>query len=412
MIKKFISFLKSWYFLDIKREYSCVVCGPDDFNQRENFIKDYIYADILTSNIITTKYLIKSLKIFFKNLEKIKINITNLRFLFLASSIAPVLEEKKIKKVICFIDYYKLGKFFKIILGEKIELIGFQFSVRGLKEKRLENLEIFDQYFLWDNLENNLNQEKNKKIIKFGSLKSYVVLEKNQKWELINKEFEKPRKLILISTVASNYLNFYEKYLIKNNNINTLNKLKIDLKKKNIPLRRDEIQPLDFFCMCFVIKQYISKQNKTIDVIMRSPKDNEKSSKAEMRILKEIFDNQTLNFIQKDFKERVLYSLLNKNEIFLTDCSSLGKELLALKCKVLFISNFAYKFVPFYYDFESVFCSKNNENDFDEGIKKLENLDLSNFNKEIKKTKKTFCSFTPTRYNLQLFQSETNLRLN
>ena len=53
----------------------------------------------------------------------------------------------------------------------------------------------------------------NKKLIKFGSLKSYVALE-NYNNEPIDKDFKEVNKIILISSVAENYAVFFKKFLL------------------------------------------------------------------------------------------------------------------------------------------------------------------------------------------------------
>ena len=45
----------------------------------------------------------------------------------------------------------------------------------------------------------------------------------------------------------------------------------------------------------------------------------------------------SFNFIEKNFIDRFDYALKNRDEIFLTDCSSFGKELLSVGCKVIFL---------------------------------------------------------------------------
>ena len=66
----------------------------------------------------------------------------------------------------------------------------------------------FDYYYLWDVLDKN-SEYGNKKLIKFGSLKSYVALEKYNKWNFLDKDFKEANKIILISSVAENYAVFF-----------------------------------------------------------------------------------------------------------------------------------------------------------------------------------------------------------
>ena len=275
MIKKILVFLKSWHLLDEGQHYSCIVCGPDDFYQRNFFKNDYIFADILNSNPIVLRYFFLSLKIFFKNLFKIKFTLSNCRYLFLVSSLTPYIYKKKIKSIICFIDYYKIGKIFKLVLGNDINLIGFQFSVRGKPSLRYNLINNYDFYYLWDEMEKKLDTYQNNKIIKFGSLKSCAALEINKKWEVINHEYRKSNKILLISSIAENYEFFFTKYLSKKNT-NIEEKLKSLIKKfdkKDFKLMREQ-QAFDFFRLCILLKKYLVKTKKPLEIILRGTKKN------------------------------------------------------------------------------------------------------------------------------------------
>ena len=406
--------MNSWFLLDLSKNYSCIICGPDDYNQRNYFLKDYLFLDILKSNPFSFRYFFANIKLFFYNLINIEINIPNLRFLFLVCMVAPLIKKNKVTKIICFIDYYKLGEFFRLVFKEKVVVVGFQFSVRGFKKNKIKSINFYDHYLMWDEIDTNDNYLKKKinKIYKFGSLKSYAALEKFNKWNILNKEFKTPKKIILISTIASNYIKFYNKHLLnEKNEINKINSLYEQNKKKNI-FNRSEIQPLDFFRLSLILRDYLYKHNKPLEIIMRERDRFSFSYNNELSILKNLFLNKKIKvkFISKNNLNRLGYALSNKNEIFVTDCSSLGKELLALHCKVLFFSNLSHRFVPFYYDFKSVFCCNDRKNNFLKNLKKLEKLNFLKFLIELKKTKKTFCSFTPNYERLKSFLNLTNLR--
>ncbi len=413
LIKKIRKFINSWHFLNEKKNFSCVVCGADDFNQRKFFKSDYIFADILESNPIIKKYFFSSLKIFFKNLHKIKLSVPNLRFLFLVSSLTPLILSKNIRSVICFIDYYKIGKFFKLVLGNKINLIGFQFSVRGFPTKRDDMIKQFDYYYLWDVLDKNSEYDE-KKLIKFGSLKSYIALEKYNKWNFLEKDFEKVNKIILISSVAENYAAFFKKFLT-DKKLSIEEKLKIlvnKFEKKEIDFIREQQQAFDFFRLAIILKEYLIKSQKPLEIIIRGTNKDPKKLNFEKTILKKLFESKrikSINLVEKNFLERVNYALENKNEIFVTDCSSFGKEILALGCKVIFYSNIGNRYVPFYYDYDTVFCSNNMNNNFEINIEKLIKFKKSDFVNELTKAKKTFSSFTPDIKKLNNFLNQSNL---
>ena len=299
LIKKIRKFINSWHFLNEKKNFSCVVCGADDFNQRKFFKSDYIFADILESNPIIKKYFFSSLKIFFKNLHKIKLSVPNLRFLFLVSSLTPLILSKNIRSVICFIDYYKIGKFFKLVLGNKINLIGFQFSVRGFPTKRDDMIKQFDYYYLWDVLDKNSEYDE-KKLIKFGSLKSYIALEKYNKWNFLEKDFEKVNKIILISSVAENYAAFFKKFLT-DKKLSIEEKLKIlvnKFEKKEIDFIREQQQAFDFFRLAIILKEYLIKSQKPLEIIIRGTNKDPKKLNFEKTILKKLFESKRIKSLK------------------------------------------------------------------------------------------------------------------
>tara|TARA_B100000941_G_C28495174_1_gene550436 strand:+ start:868 stop:2130 length:1263 start_codon:yes stop_codon:yes gene_type:complete len=415
IFKKIVKFIKSWHFLDENEGFSCVVCGSDDFNQRKFFKSDYIFADILESNPIIKRYFFSSLKVFFKNLNKIKLSTQNLRFLFLVSSLTPLILDKNIKTVICFIDYYKIGKIFKLVLGNKINLIGFQFSVRGFPTKRDNMIKQFDYYYLWDVLDKN-SEYKDKKLIKFGSLKSYIALEKYNKWNFLDKDFKEANKIILISSVAENYTAFFKKFLL-DKKLSIEEKLKSVIEKfekREIDFIREQLQAFDFFRLAIILKEYLIKTQKPLEIIIRGTNKDINKLKYEKIILNKLFDNErikSINLVERSFLERVNYALENKNEVFVTDCSSFGKEILALGCKVIFYSNIGNRYVPFYYDYNTVFCSNNIMDNFEINIEKLIKFSKSDFINELKKAKKTFSSFTPDVNKLNNFLNQSNLSI-
>ena len=412
-LNKLLKFLGSWHLLNVDQKYSCIICGPDDFYQRKLFKSDYIFADVLSSNPIIFGNLLSSLKIFMKNITKIKFNLANLRSLFLVSSLANLISQKRIKNVICFIDYYKLGKIFKLVLGDKINVIGFQFSARGNPEKRLKWIEDYDQYYLWDSVDSNYSN--NKKLINFGSLKSCVALEKYNMWNSINDNFTKPSKIILISTIAENYAAFFSNNLAKNN-INIEKKLDVvgqTLEKKNKNFLREQ-QAYDFFRLTILLKKYLIKTKKPLEIILRGTKKFNRKLNYEKFIFNSLFTNNISIapiLIEKNFIDRLRYALENKNEIFITDCSSFGKELLALGCKVIFYSNIMKKYIPFFFDEKTIFCTSQKQKNFEDNIEKLEKFSRNEFNMELKKAKKTFNSFTPDYEKFSAFLKQSNMSI-
>ena len=160
------------------------------------------------------------------------------------------------------------------------------------------------------------------------------------------------------------------------------------------------------------LKEYLIKSQKPLEIIIRGTNKDPKKLNFEKTILKKLFESKrikSINLVEKNFLERVNYALENKNEIFVTDCSSFGKEILALGCKVIFYSNIGNRYVPFYYDYDTVFCSNNMNNNFEINIEKLIKFKKSDFVNELTKAKKTFSSFTPDIKKLNNFLNQSNL---
>ena len=59
----------------------------------------------------------------------------------------------------------------------------------------------YDKYYLWDNYKLK-NKITNCEFINFGALKSYIVLEREKKWNCLNDEFKKSKRIILISSIG------------------------------------------------------------------------------------------------------------------------------------------------------------------------------------------------------------------
>ena len=89
----------------------------------------------------------------------------------------------------------------------------------------------------------------------------------------INNNFTKPSKIILISTIAENYATFFSNNLVKNN-INIEKKLDVlgkTLEKKNKNFLREQ-QAYDFFRLTILLKKYLIKTKKPLEIILRGTK--------------------------------------------------------------------------------------------------------------------------------------------
>ena len=65
----------------------------------------------------------------------------------------------------------------------------------------------------------------------------------------------------------------------------------------------------------------------------------------------------------------------------------------------------------FFYDYETIFCTNEKKNNFEKNIEELSKFNKLDFNIELKKTKKTFSSFTPNYKKFTDFLSQSNLTI-
>ena len=161
--------------------------------------------------------------------------------------------------------------------------------------------------------------------------------------------------------------------------------------------------------MAIILKEYLIKTQKPLEIIIRGTNRDINKLKYEKIILKKLFDNErikSIKLVERSFLERVNFALENKNEVFVTDCSSFGKEILALGCKVIFYSNIGNRYVPFYYDYDTVFCSNNIMDNFEINIEKLTKFSKSDFINELKKAKKLLAHLHRYQEIEQFFKSK------
>ena len=332
------------------------------------------------------------------------------------SLIIPIIK-KSIKKIICFFDYSKLGKALKKILKKEIVLIGLQHSMRASHMDRENLIKGFDYYFLWDHYKHK-NKIKNCKFINFGSLKSYVVLERQKKWNYLRKKFKKNKNLVLISLYGghnSDFENRFLKNLSKNQMIDKINSVYKDFMSKKIILNFRENLTLEFFLNCLALSKIVKNNNFKLTIINPMPIPLIMGAKSYNSKKEKIFFN---NFFKKykilgsDHHRRLAKALKLKNSIFITNVSSMGKELLALNYKVIFYSFLNYKYNPDYFDKNSIFCLlKRDDQLLLNKIKKISNLSEIKFKKEKYKSKKTFSSFNPDKKKFKYFLNFFGLEL-
>ena len=403
--------------VNLKRNYNCIISGPDPVQYREQFKKNYLFAD-LNQNLYSKDLLLKSFFLFFKLIFKFKPNYENLRVILTLSLIIPIIKKKSIKKIICFFDYSKLGKALKKILKKEIVLIGLQHSMRASHMDRENLIKGFDYYFLWDHYKHK-NKIKNCKFINFGSLKSYVVLERQKKWNYLRKKFKKNKNLVLISLYGghnSDFENRFLKNLSKNRMIDKINSVYKDFMSKKITLNFRENLTLEFFLNCLALSKIVKNNNFKLTIInrytnlMNNGGENSYNSKKEKIFFNNFFEKYKI--LGSDHHRRLAKALKLKNSIFITNVSSMGKELLALNYKVIFYSFLNYKYNPDYFDKNSIFCLlKRDDQLLLNKIKKISNLSEIKFKKEKYKSKKTFLSFNPDKKKFKYFLTLSGLEL-
>jgi len=404
--------------VNLKKKYSCIVCGPDTTYYRKCFEEDFLWVDN-NQIIYNKKLLLKSIFTFFIIFFKFKFTYQNLRILITLSFLIPIIKELGKINIVCFFGYSLIGKSLKKILKKNITLIGFQHSMRDIRVDRKKELSNYDHYFQWNDFGNKKNI--NAKVVNFGSLKSYVVLEKYKKWKLIDKNFTKSKSLILISSFGPINANLDKRYftgLTNSQKIKRAEQLYEDFTKNRIELQYHDKQALEFFLLCSDLQKILSKLNLKLIILCRYQKSTlnikEKSIKgfnAEQKFYKSFFDDFVT--IQDNFYIRLnkLFKY-KKNSIILTNISSLGKELLAMNFKVLFYGFVSNKVQKGYYDKKSIFCClKKNQKTLLNYLEQIKTLSIDGLKKKKQMTKRGFLSFEPKKKKFEYFQILTGLKL-
>jgi len=216
-IQKIIIYIKSWNKISLDKEYSCLIIGPQAFNQTKYFKKDYCYMDPIGHNIYNFNLLLIGARIFIIGFLKNPIFYFKLiKFWPTIFFTCALIEKKKIKSILSLVDYNPWPVHFKKILEKKINIIAVQNSSRGYPMPRMKYLNSYDEYFVWSDLTNEQYQQHNKKtkIHRLGSLKMcFHVVEKN-KWNFVQSNPTSDngkKKLYLVSSFTPVHFSFYEK---------------------------------------------------------------------------------------------------------------------------------------------------------------------------------------------------------
>ena len=162
--------------------------------------------------------------------------------------------------------------------------------------------------------------------------------------------------------------------------------------------------------MVLFIKKFIEKNKFEISIIERH-KPNHPGFKYEEDFYSNFFSRSNILRSQNHAK-RIEYILNNKNLVFITNMSSLGREILGINQKVFTYSKWIYKFNESFFQKDSIFfCIDESYEIFENKLLENFNMGKENFENNKKSLKNTISAFKPNYNNLTLFLKETGLFL-
>lgn len=415
---KFIKYLKSWKKIDLNKDFSCIIFGPQASNQRIYFEKNYCYIDPLNCNVYNLRLVPYGLYKFFLNFVKSPgIFIKLIKFWPTIFFICALIEKKKIKNIISLVDYNPWPIYIKKILKDKVYSIAVQNSARHYPIDRMKNLNQFDEYFLWNCLsDKELSRYTHKtKLIKFGSLKSLYNINKKNKWKIIK---ENPKKVdgqvsvFLISTYSS----FLYRYIKKNfNNLSSdqfIQQSQIMKKKIKVHTRDDimDLQSLEYINLCLYLKNFLRDKDINLKILRRIEPYEKKLSEGEILFFNKIFLNPKI--VEKDSNGRFEEVLENKNSVYITNISNLGRECFAINLKTLFFSQYGFKINPDIFEKNNIFYSiEENQDEFNKRLNSIINMSSDDFLINKKLVKETALCSEPLQENFKYFLKTTGLKL-
>lgn len=432
MLKKIFINLTSWQFVTIKDDYKIIIFGPEAKSQLNYFKKNFFYFNLNKNNIFNFKLIFPGIIYFLSLLATrpfILLKYTKLwpKLFFLIA----IIKLKKIKKLICLVDYNQWPKIIKMLLGNEVKTIAIQNSFRGYPLYRPTLTKNFDEYFMWSDFNDEEKKIIKSKLLDFGALKSYLVVNKNNLWNLIkeipnNTDLSRPKELVLISSFSFAHVKFYNKYLRDipltkfSATLENLEKKclehrffgKLYSPEKNMLFRKRNIlfQCIEFFKMCLFIKDYVKSNKIKLSIFERNAPNNEYYI-SEKISFKRIF-NQDL-FLNLNAYEKIEYIVKNINAVFITNISNLGKECLALNRKSFFFSTLLHYYNKDSFDYSSkIFCIEKSSKNFQESLNYLFNMKSDEFTKAKSELKKTVNSCNITQEKFKNFLKITGLEIN
>ena len=413
-MRKIIIYLKSFNKINLDEDFSCIIFGPQAFNQTKYFKKDYCYIDPLRHNIYNFNLILIGVRIFIVNFLKNPIFYFKLiKFWPTLFFVCAFIEKKKIKSILSLVDYNIWPVNFKKILGKKINTIAVQNSSRGYPMPKMKFLNSFDEYFVWSDLTNEQHQQHNKKtkIHRLGSLKMCFHVAKNNKWNFIESNPTADnikKKLYLVSCYSSVHFSFYEEYFLG---------LDLDQCKKKLlnadpsKMQLQEIHCIEFVYFCFYLKNFLSYSKKNIDfcIIERNPV-NSVLLDDEVKFFKRFFNNP--NFLLEGYDEKfnTILKDSNKEAVYLSNTSNLGREVFALNLKTLFFSKYMHMKNPSFYQKENIFYSiDENQEEFNEKLEKILEMKPDSFEENKKLINNYVHTNSPDKNDIKNFLNRTGL---
>ena len=432
-MNKLLKFFKSLKYISLKNNYKNVIFGPEAKAYLKYFKKNYFYIEPTKETIINIRLIIPCLFLFFFYLIKNPlITIKYLRLsprLFLLISFIKI---KKIKKIITLVDYNEWPKILKKFLGDEIYLIGVQNSSKAYPLNRTLLAKDFDEYYYWNEFKDCEKKLLNStKVLPLGSLKSHLVVNDKDLWNSIKKLPDSTIKsdkknLVLISSFHSSFLMVYDKYL-KNapvqkyeqilNNLETkclknrfFGKIENSKEKELIPIRMFYYQSIEFFKMCVFLRKFIKDENINLYIIERN-RIGTIMYDLEKKFFQKLYDKNFLTNL--GMFEKIEYIVENRNHVFLTNISTLGRETLAMNRKSFFFSTLLHFYNSDFFDKDSNFFSLNKKyEDFKKLLIKLFETKSQDFSINKMNLKYTVSSCTLLKEHFKNFLISTDLELN
>ncbi|MAV76765.1 MAG: hypothetical protein CMG02_00235 [Candidatus Marinimicrobia bacterium] len=425
-LKKLLIYISSWRHININEKINCIIITkPGNYDDCMDYFKGHLWIEPLHKNIFNFKLIFIGMKVFIKLLiSKTFLMVKLWKFWPTIFFTCGLIKKNKIKNILSFTDYVSFPIYLKQLLGDQIKTVTMQNSSRAYPIKRIKYINKHDIYFSWSELNNKEKSTLNKKtkIHKFGSLRMHLVLNEKKNWNITNSfpgQNEK-RQICLISNYATRHHKFFNKYFLNLNPDNFIKKLQ-DLEKEYLFNSKDSFgkikknindyeQIIEFFYLVLFIKKFIEKNKFEISIIERH-KPNHPGFKYEEDFYSNFFSRSNILRSQNHAK-RIEYILNNKNLVFITNMSSLGREILGINQKVFTYSKWIYKFNESFFQKDSIFfCIDESYEIFENKLLENFNMGKENFENNKKSLKNTISAFKPNYNNLTLFLKETGLFL-